>query len=183
MNTNAAHKYTYREYQYFPDDGKRHEIIDGDHYMNPSPSTKHQTVSRHLQFQLYTQIEVKKRGRVFDAPYDVELADHDIVQPDLVVVMNENRRIVTPKRIRGIPNLCVEILSESNPAYDRVLKFEMYQRCRVPEYWIVDPEEQSIDIYVLDSSGVFQHRRHAGETLSPTTITDVHVLVADIWED
>jgi len=151
--------------------------------MSPAPSTRHQTVSRHLQFQLYSQIELTKRGRVFDAPTDVELADHDIVQPDLVIVMNDKRRIITPKRIRGVPDLCIEILSESNPSQDRVLKLEMYQRCGVAEYWIVDPEEQSIDVYVLNPEGHYQPRRHTGETLSPATIPDVDIKVDAIWEE
>jgi hypothetical protein len=61
MNQKALHKFTYWECQYFPNDGKRHEIVDGDHYMSPVPSAQHQTVSRHLQFQLYSQIELQKR--------------------------------------------------------------------------------------------------------------------------
>jgi hypothetical protein len=61
-------KLGYREYCCFPDDGRRHEIIDGDHYVNPAPSTYHQTVSRRLQHQLYTQIELTGRGVVYNAP-------------------------------------------------------------------------------------------------------------------
>ena len=141
-------KYSYREYQYFPNDGFRHEIIDGDHYMSPAPSTKHQTVSRRIQFQLYAQIELKGLGQVFNAPTDVELAPHDIVQPDILVVLQKNVRIITTKRIRGVPDLIIEILSDSNPAHDRVLKLEMYQRVGVSEYWIVDPEDEFVEAYV-----------------------------------
>ncbi|MFO0940400.1 MAG: Uma2 family endonuclease [Pirellulales bacterium] len=182
--SHTINKYTYREYQYFPDDGRRHEIIDGDHYMNPAPSTKHQTVSRHLQFQLYTQLEITKRGRVFDAPTDVELSEHDIVQPDLLIVMNENR-IITPKRIRGVPDVCIEILSESSPNQDRVLKLEMYRRCGVREYWIVDPEEETIEQHVLDSKGQYLVTRHAdaGVRLPLATIPNVTVSLDAIWED
>jgi Uma2 family endonuclease len=183
MNPNILQKYTYREYQYFPNDGKRHEIIDGEHCVNPVPSTKHQTVSRHLLFQLYTQIEITKRGRIFNAPTDVELSEHDIVQPDLIVVMNDKRQIITPRSIQGIPDLCIEILSASNPNHDRVLKLEMYRRCGVPEYWIVDPLEESIDVYVIDPSGQYQHRRYAGETLALATIPDVQVTTDAIWID
>ena len=142
-------KYSYREYQLFPDNGMRHEIVDGDHYMSPAPSTKHQTVSRRIQFQLYAQLELKGLGQVFNAPTDVELAPHDIVQPDILVVLQRNAQMVSAKRIRGVPDLIIEILSDSNPDHDRVLKLEMYQRVGVPEYWIVDPEEEFVEAYVL----------------------------------
>ena len=116
--------------------------------MSPAPSTKHQTVSRRIQFQLYAQIELKGLGQVFNAPTDVELAPHDIVQPDILVVLQKNVRIITTKRIRGVPDLIIEILSDSNPAHDRVLKLEMYQRVGVSEYWIVDPEDEFVEAYV-----------------------------------
>jgi Uma2 family endonuclease len=183
MDLKALHKYTYREYQYFPSDGNRHEIIDGEHYMNPAPSPKHQTVSRHLQFQLYSQLELTNRGKVFDAPIDVELAPHDIVQPDLVVIMNDRLRIITTKRIRGIPNWCIEIISESNPKHDRVLKLEMYQRCGVPEYWIVDPDDETVDVHVLTDGQKYSHSLCSEKTLRPAVIPDVTIDLAKIWKD
>ncbi|MCA9188778.1 MAG: Uma2 family endonuclease [Pirellulaceae bacterium] len=183
MDLKSLHKYTYREYQFFPSDGNRHEVVNGEHYMNPAPSTRHQTVSRHLQFQLYTQLELQQRGKVFNAPTDVELASHDVVQPDLVVILTANQRIITPKRIRGIPDLCVEIISESNPDYDRILKLEMYQRCGVPEYWIVDPQEQVVDVYVLADQKSYTHTRCAESVLRPTFISDVEIDLDKIWRD
>jgi Uma2 family endonuclease len=180
MSLKSLHKLSYREYQHFPDDGKRHEIIDGDHFMSPAPSTKHQTVSRHLQFQLYAQLELTSRGKVFDAPTDVELSEHDIVQPDLLVIMKENQRIILPKRIRGIPDLCIEILSESNPDADRVLKLELYQRTGVPEYWIVDPSEESIDVYVLQGTS-YSHTKWKENELKPSFIADCVVNIDRIW--
>ena len=140
---------TYREYRHFPDDGKRHEIIDGDHYVSPSPNTPHQTVSRWIQMQLFRQIEEPGYGYVIDAPMDVELTDYDIVQPDLIVVAKSRRLVVKPIRVIGVPDLLVEILSPSNPEHDRELKLSLYQRVEVPEYWIVDPEAQHVDRYRL----------------------------------
>jgi Uma2 family endonuclease len=175
------HKYSYREYQYFPQDGNRHEIIDGDHYISPAPSTKHQTVSRRLQFQLYRQIEEPGLGLVFNAPTDVELSKHDIVQPDLIVVMKELRHIVTPKRILGVPNLVVEILSESNPLHDRVLKFEMYQRVGLPEYWIVDPDEESIEQWAIVEA-VYQMRISTRDRLESYTLPGISVELSNLWQ-
>ena len=78
-------KLTYDDYVLFPNDGMRHEIIHGRHYMNPAPSPRHQTVSRHIQFQLYQQIELKRHGQVFNAPIDLQLSETDVVQPDISV--------------------------------------------------------------------------------------------------
>ena len=185
MNSSAIPKirYTYREYQYFPDNGFRHEIIDGDHYMSPAPSTKHQRVSSHLQFQLYTQIKLTKRGVVFDAPTDVELAPHDIVQPDLLVVMNAHKQIIGQKRIIGVPDLIIEILSESNPEHDRSLKFEMYRKNNVPEYWIVDPHGETVQQWVLDSLSNYLLLGSHHESISVSTISEVKVNLLAVWED
>ncbi len=173
-------KYSYREYQLFPDNGMRHEIIDGDHYMSPAPSTKHQTVSRRMQFQLYTQIELSGQGQVFDAPTDVELSPHDIVQPDLLIVLQRNIRIVSTKRIRGVPDLIIEILSDSNPDHDRVLKLEMYQRVSVPEYWIVDPEEEFVEAYVL-TDGRLKLIGTQRESIQIATMLGFEVDLNQVW--
>ena len=80
-------KLGYQEYACFPADGQRHEVVDGEHIVNPAPDTYHQTLSRRIQFQLYTQIELPGRGVVFDATTDLQLSHFDIVQPDLIVVL------------------------------------------------------------------------------------------------
>ncbi len=144
-------KLTYEAYCCFPDDGKRHEVIDGVHYMNPAPSTYHQTVSRQLQFQLFTQIELAGLGQAFDAPVDLQLSDYDIIQPDIVVVLNRAANIVTPSKIKGVPDLIIEILSPSSTRNDCVLKKELYQRSGVPEYWIADPMETQLEQLVLEN--------------------------------
>lgn len=173
-------KYSYASYVCFPNDGNRHEIIDGDHYMNPVASPKHQTVSRLLQYQLMTQIEMRGRGVVFNAPTDVELAAHDIVQPDLIIVMDDRKKIVGSKKLKGIPNLLIEILSESNPDHDKILKMEAYQRVNIPEYWIVDPEERTVHQY-LAVSGKYELRGIHESSIKPLSIADVIIDLTQVW--
>ncbi|MEM6780108.1 MAG: Uma2 family endonuclease [Planctomycetota bacterium] len=172
-------KLTYREYACYPDDVRRHEIIDGEHYVNPAPSTYHQDVSRLIQYQLMTQIELPGHGRVMNAPVDLEITPHDIVQPDLVVVMKD-RRIVTPSKIKGVPNLIVEILSPSSDQNDRVLKFSLFERTGVDEYWIVDPEEHVIEQHVLES-GRYQMTKHEQEITSQRVVSTATVDLAKVW--
>ena len=141
-------KLTYDDYVLFPNDGMRHEIIYGRHYMNPAPSPRHQTISRRIQFQLYQQIELTGHGQVFNAPIDLQLSETDVVQPDIVVVLQENQ-IITTTKLKGIPDLVIEILSPSNREYDQELKKRLYEQHAVPEYWIVDPENQMVEQNVL----------------------------------
>ena len=155
-NTN---EWTYEQYALIPNDGLRHEIVNGAHFMNPAPNLYHQTVSRRIQFQLYRVIEIAGKGVVFNAPVDVQLSNRDIVQPDLVVIETSRQKIMTPTKIKGIPNLLVEILSPSNADYDLKKKRELYERSGVPEYWIVLPDEQQlIQLSLID--GRYQESFH-----------------------
>jgi len=171
-------KLTYKDYVCYPDDGKRHEIIDGVHYMNPAPNLYHQEVSRKIQFQLFAQIELTELGVVIDAPVDVQLTEHDIVQPDLVVILKENR-IATPTKVKGAPDHVIEILSPSTEKNDRHLKFELFQSAGVGEYWIVDPTEQVVEVYVLEG-GKYVQRSHEDQ-IEVTYLPDVVVDLAKVW--
>lgn len=146
-------KLTYEDYVLFPDDGKRHEIIEGEHFMAPSPVTKHQAVSRNLEWLIERHLRQTKVGYVFDAPLDVVLSDTNIVQPDLVYVSKERSEIITEQNIRGTPDSVVEILSESTAAMDRLLKRNLYAQFGVREYWAVDPDEETVEVNVWTPDG------------------------------
>lgn len=171
-------KLGYAEYVLFPDDGMRHEIIDGDHYMNPAPSTYHQTVSKRLQYHLYSKIELARLGLVFNAPIDVQLSNHDIVQPDLVVLLNNTKARVTPAKISGAPNLLIEILSPSTVDLDQNLKRRIYERSGVAEYWIVAVDEPSITQLVL-RDGVYMEMPR-GDQLRLAILPEVVIPLPEI---
>ena len=173
-------KLTYAEYERIPDDGKRHEIIDGEHHVNPAPGTCHQTVSRRIKFQLYEQIELTGLGQVFDAPSDLQLSDFDIVQPDLVVVLEPKRAIITASRIEGVPDLIVEILSPSSTQVDRFLKKELYRRSCILEYWVVAPEEPVVEQYVLAGDRYELAGRQSAEIVS-RSIPAARVDLGRVW--
>ncbi len=166
-------EWTYEQYALIPHDGLRHEIINGEHFMNPAPNLYHQTVSRRIQFQLYREIELTGKGVVFNAPVDVQLSQRDIIQPDLVVIQADRQKIMTPTKIKGIPNLLVEIVSPSNTDYDKTKKRELYERSGVPEYWIVLPDEQQV-IQLTLADGRYQ------ETIHHDTITMIAPLQATV---
>jgi Uma2 family endonuclease len=139
-------KFTYDDLLRFPDDGKRHEIIDGEHYVTPSPNTNHQRTATNLTGMLWAHLQTHPIGEVFSAPFDVVFSDFDVVQPDVLYISRERRPILTDKHVRGAPDLAVEILSPATRTIDETQKRELYERLDVREYWVVDPVLQTITI-------------------------------------
>jgi hypothetical protein len=93
---------TYGDFLLFPDDGKRHEIIDGEHYATPSPNTRHQDLVERLHLALGAFLKARPRtGRVFLAPFDVVLSFHDVVEPDLLLIAGDQAEILTARRGRA----------------------------------------------------------------------------------
>ena len=178
ISTKHGH-WDYEAYAAIPSDGKRHEIIGGEHSVNPAPNLYHQELSRHIQFQLYTQIELKGFGKVINAPVDLQLSDHDIVQPDLVVVMRERNHILTPTKILGIPNLVVEILSASNLDHDLKTKRKLYESAGIPECWIVSPENHYV-LQLLLVDGVYVEQTET-ECIKMKTLPCAVVDLTRVW--
>jgi Uma2 family endonuclease len=143
-------KLTIDEYRELPNDGKRYQILDGDLDVAPAPGSRHQRVSRNLEFILVRDLHRRGTGIVHHAPIDVILSRHDIVQPDIVFVRRERRDIVTPADIEGAPDLVVEIVSPSTRRTDVLVKSRLYARCGVPLYWIVDPDIDRIETFRLE---------------------------------
>ena len=149
----TATKLTYDDFVLFPDDGKRHELIDGEHFVSPSPNLRHQRVLRDFGFLLHRFVEANDLGEVFLAPLDVVFSIHDVVEPDIIFVSNARSSILTAANLQGSPDLVVEVLSPSNRRYDEVKKRGLYERADVGEYWIVDPEADTVKIYRREGDG------------------------------
>ena len=162
---NRKTKLTYEDYIHFPDDGRIHELIDGDHYVSPAPGTRHQRISRHIQFQLYEQLELPGLAEVFNAPTDVHLSEVDVVQPDIVVIDASRRHIISPQKINAAPELVIEILSRTTASRDESLKRDLYQKVGVPEYWIVDPEKNEVRAWRLNAAGAYEPAGVFGERI------------------
>ena len=116
--------------------------------MTPAPSPLHQEIQADLCARMVLHVREHLLGKVYLSPIDVALSMVDIVQPDILFVAKDRMDIVAKKNIVGIPNLIVEILSPSSVERDRVEKMALYERYGLPEYWIVDPDSQTIDVYL-----------------------------------
>lgn len=144
---------TYADLAAFPEDNVRREIIGGELIVSPSPIVRHQIVLTRLCMAVGNYLNAHGGGIVLAAPMDVLLAEHDIVQPDLVVITDDRSDIITRANIKGTPTLLIEIISPSNPRLDRVRKRDLYARVGVPEFWIVDPDADRVEVYRHDGSG------------------------------
>jgi Uma2 family endonuclease len=146
-------KLTYEDLQRFPDDGKRHEIIDGEHIMTPAPKRNHQNAQVNLLARLYAFVHANNLGWLYAAPFDVVFSKFDVVEPDLVFISRDRASLLTEANVQGAPDLVVEILSPSTVEIDRQTKFKVYKRFGVREYWIVDPDSAQVEIYVARPDG------------------------------
>jgi Uma2 family endonuclease len=177
-------KFTYEDYLLFPDDGRRHELIDGEHYMTPAPSTAHQRLVVRFSIALGTFLDRRKVGQLFVAPTDVILSHLDVVQPDLVFVSSARASIITEKNIQGTPDIVIEILSETTRKTDEIIKRKLYQRYGVQEYWIVDPELETVKVYRMTPEGysrAAELSREASDTLSTPLLPELSISLVDLF--
>ena len=122
-------KLTYDDFVLFPDDGKRHELIDGEHFVTPSPNLGHQRVVGALHAAIHVWLRSNPIGEVFVAPFDVLLSNVDVVEPDLLYISNERKRVIlTPKHVTGAPELVVEVASPSTRTRDETLKRRLFEQ-------------------------------------------------------
>jgi Uma2 family endonuclease len=149
----AQGEWTYDDWLKLPDDGYRYEVIDGVLYMSPPPLIRHQRTSSRIYISLSDFLRLNPLGEAFYAPVGVRLPNQPVpLQPDIIFVRAERLTVIQENYIEGVPDLIIEILSPSNWLYDRREKMQVYQEAGVPEYWIVDPRGETIEIYVLEQS-------------------------------
>jgi Uma2 family endonuclease len=149
----AAHpRVSFADMEKWPEDGRRYELYNGEVYEVPSPILLHQMVSARLHLALAGYVD-RHGGAVFYAPLDIVLTDYDVVQPDLVLFTRERVHLLHPRKVTRVPpDLAIEILSPSTERNDRGRKLRLLQAHGVREFWLADPEAQTIEIYTLNGS-------------------------------
>jgi Uma2 family endonuclease len=179
----SSTKLTYDDYLLFPDDGRRHELIDGEHYVTPAPSLRHQEISKRLFRLLDGYLQVRPLGQVFYAPVDVVPTDVDVVEPDLLYVSNGRAEILRDP-VRGAPDLVIEIVSPSSRRTDEVVKRKLYERIGVREYWIVDPELEVVKVYRREDdrfARAAESSREEGHSLGTPLLPGLSVALEDLF--
>jgi Uma2 family endonuclease len=179
-------KLTIEDFESFPDDGMRHEIIDGEHYVTPSPNLRHQAISRNLTVLIGWFLRDHPMGRVYQAPLDVVLSRFDVVEPDLLFVSSAGSADLTKKNVQGAPDLVIEILSPGTRKTDERTKRDRYALFGVREYWIVDPELETIKVQRRGAAGYETPRELAlerSEVLSTELLPGLDLPLDQIFTD
>ncbi len=179
-------KWTYADYLTWPE-GERWELIDGVAYaMSPAPGISHQRISRILTRTIDTYL-IGKKCELFAAPFDVRLSEQGhisdnyvdtVVQPDIVVVCDKEK--LDDRGCNGAPDLIIEITSPSTGKMDLTVKFDLYERSGVKEYWIVHPEEKTVMLFKLLDGRYGAPERYADGDRIPVAI--LGELVIDLNE-
>jgi len=170
---------TYLDLVRLPEDGNRHEIIDGEWYMTPPPTTDHQLVVAKIIYLLSAHVRPRKLGGVMVGP-GVYFGRHDCVEPDVVYLLARRKALRKRAYIRGGPDLVVEVLSPTTESVDRGRKLPLYRDRGVSEYWIVNTANRTGEVYEfgpLRKRSVFQE----GQTFKSAAVKDLQVDVDEIF--
>ena len=165
-------RFNYHDYLQLPED-KRYEILDGELYVVPAPSTRHQR-----NFDEASTILFPPRGSnrssavILDAPCDVVCSEENVVQPDILFVRKERSSIIGEPNVRGAPDLVIEILSPATRTKDLEIKRKIYAGFGVQEYWVVDPEAATVEVLIWSepgyvSAGIYGRSQRLSSPLMP----------------
>jgi Uma2 family endonuclease len=176
-------RFNYEDYLLLPEN-KHYEILAGDLRAVPAPSTRRQTVSLNLAVALVRQVKEKKLGRVFHTPRNVILSHEDIVHPDIIFVRHERKCIIGELEIQGAPDLAVEIFSRDASKNDFKAKRKIYMRHGVLEYWIVDPDTESVEVLAWSELGYISAGNYCKtETLLSPLFPGLRLSISDVFAD
>lgn len=174
-------RFTVDEYRALPDSGPRHELIAGELIAMPSPSRRHQDLVWELGGRLRAFVRSEDLGYVGGSPLDVFLSEHDVVQPDLLVVTKARLDRLADDGVHGAPDLVVEVLSPGTRQLDLGSKRRLYARHGVREYWVVDPDDEAIVIHDLQSVGEATRTFGAGAEAASLVLPGFVVDVTDLF--
>ena len=177
---------TYDDLLLLPDDGLRHELIDGVHYVSPCPVTRHQELAGRLHFEIELFLRQHPgTGRVFFAPFDVIFTRWDVVEPDLLYIAADQAEILTSKNVQGAPALVIEVLSPGTRRTDEHAKRLLFERGGVREYWMVDPEFEAVTVLRRQADGSFpivgSISRAQGETLTTPLMDGLSIPLTNLF--
>ncbi len=175
----------FRELEFPDDDLFIYELLDGELAKKSAPKPIHQLISQRIEFALANFLQANPLGRFFHAPVDVFLDEYNTVQPDICFLSTDRCFLIDLNEgIMGAPDLVVEILSPGSLRYDRGNKKDTYERFAVKEYWIVDPNNRAVEIYVMrenaySTHGIFE----SGEKASSSLLAGFEIEISELFKN
>lgn len=182
----TAARLTYEDLLQTPDDGLRHEILDGEHFVSAAPNVRHQVVLANLYRALDAFVRARGLGWVLFAPLDVLLSEHDVVEPDLLFVSAQRSGLLAVANVQGAPDLLIEVLSPSGRKRDEVIKRDRYEKTGVGEYWLVDPEAETVKVFRLEGERYGRPQLlslHQGDSLTTPLLPGLVIPLATVFEE
>jgi Uma2 family endonuclease len=149
---------------------ERLELIEGEIIVTPSPSLIHQIVAHRLGVLLDRAIVESGLGLVIGAPFHVYLDEQNVPQPDIMVVLRDRDHVLGAARLESAPSLATEVISPSSATKDRVAKRDLYAQHGIPEYWLVDPETETITILSEPQDGGYRKEQTTSDVAVSATI-------------
>lgn len=175
--------FTVADYMSLPEHGLRYQLVEGELYKAPASNRKHQFISGELEFALRKYLEGNPLGEVYDAPFDVELTDINVYQPDIVYFSKQRASYLTEHGAEGAPDLVIEILLPKTAKLDIGTKREIYARTGVLELWIVEPETRLVKVYRLKENAATPHATLAEpDTVTTPLLPGLEIPLAKIFE-
>jgi Uma2 family endonuclease len=177
-------RYAYKDYITW-DDQLRYELIDGIAYAMASPSRLHQKISGEI-FRQFANFLKGRTCEVFHAPFDVRLNadsfDDTVVQPDILIVCDKSK--LNNRGVKGAPDMIIEILSPHNIRHDTFVKFRLYQKAGVKEYWIIDINTKTVQVYISENGKYGIGRVYRDNDIIPVDILEgCQINLADVFYD
>jgi Uma2 family endonuclease len=175
---------TYDDLVDLPDDGLRYEIIDGELYVTAAPSTKHQRVLGNLYYVIRIHLHEHPAGHLYFAPLDIVFNPINVVEPDLLFISNARAEVLTEKNVQGAPDLLVEILSPSTRKVDETTKRGLYERMGVDEYWLADPDRETVRVFRRQGerfAPVADLAASRGEALTTPLLPGLEIPLAEVF--
>ena len=175
-------RYTVEDYLAIPDEYPRYELLEGELVEMVSPTSRHQIVSLNLLRILDPHCRAHNLGIMLTAPLDVILSRNVVLQPDILFISQARKTELIGERITGAPDLVIEILSPTTSARDLNQKRKLYARHGVKEYWIVDPDDETIEVQRLQgkffsTTAIFEK----GQSLASPTFEGLSVDVGEVF--
>lgn len=177
---------TWEEFIELPDDDRR-ELIDGKLVEVEVPNGAHELLVATLCYLLIAWARPRKAGRVMASGYKVRVGAHRGVMPDVQFFREDNPALGPASATAlesGRPDLAIEILSPGSARYDRVKKLNWYRSIGVPEYWIIDPEDRSLERFVLEGGRyVLRDALEEGDVMRSDTLEGLEIAVSELFAD
>ncbi len=178
----ATRRHTYAELvATFPESNQPCELWDGELLMSPTPSFYHQEIVLRFYRRLFDWVEPRGLGKAVASPIDMVLSPHRVVQPDVAFIAKDRLHIIE-RVIMGPADLVAEVVSLGGRNRDRIEKRDLYEQYGVREYWIIDPESNTVDVLALESGRyTLDSRAAAGESVSSRILPGLKMNTNELW--